>query len=590
MQQADWEAMLLTLPTATGPLDSAMYLNREAHYAGSNGDWEVSKWMNAKLNADGFQSHNEAFKRYVDLPVKLSLSLLAKPRVDFDLHEGRLAVDPDGTRPDAGLPFNAGSGSGDVTAPVVYVGRGTDTDYAALTSAGVSVAHRIVLVRYGGEFRGAKANRAQAQGAAGIIFYSDPLDNPSGPPGSVQHGSLGDPALRIPSLPVTSITARTLLQDMRGVMAPAAMHGAMDAPYLLGTTRDNVHLDVKMKRSLTTLWNTVAVLPGTDPSHFVVLGAHRDAWVYGVTDDGSGIEILLESAHALGYLARSGWKPRYSIYIVGFDGEEIGEVGSNAYVLMHQFELRDGAIAYINSDEVTTGEHFDADAAAGLTGVIENATSSLADPRVERRSLAARWREQRGGIQLRKPAGGSDFEPFLYELGIPTMEAGFGGGPFGVYHSGFDDLHFAQLLDPNFANHRTLAQLNALLAFRLTLGPLPYRFDTYVPQMRATLASYTTPRNGDALKPLAAAIDRYERQAAYVERHGYNGGTGFVAIRRLDKLYYGRSGYGADDFPTIAAAGNDPTALASAANAAAAELDGITALLAVPPATPEPVR
>ena len=49
---------------------------------------------------------------------------------------------------------------------------------------------------------------------------------------------------------------------------------------------------------------------------------------------------------------------------------------------------------------------------------------------------------QTGGIKTRAPGGGSDHEPFLYLLGIPTLEFGYAGA-FGVYHSVFDDLRYA---------------------------------------------------------------------------------------------------------------------------------------------------
>lgn len=295
------------------------------------------------------------------------------------------------------------------------------------------------------------------------------------------------------------------------------------------------------------------------------------------------LTFLNRQAHYAG-----SWRPRYSIFIVGFDGEEVGGTGSDAYLHMHQYALRDGCIAYINSDEVTTGQYFNADAVAALTGQIENASASIVDPRVERRSLATRWRAQRGGMKLRTPGGGSDFEPFLYDLGIPIMEAGF-GGRFGVYHSAYDDLHFANVLDPGMLNHRALAQLNALLAFRLASGGLPYRFDRYIAPMRASLASYTTPANASALAPLAQAIDRYARQALLDDHNGYNGGAGFSAVRQLDELYYGRNGYAPVDFPGLATA-DGPQAFATAAATAARTLDGITVLLAVPQSAPQALR
>ncbi len=71
--------------------------------------------------------------------------------------------------------------------------------------------------------------------------------------------------------------------------------------------------------------------PGTNPKQSVVLGGHRDAWVYGVSDDGSGIATLLEVARGLGKLHRNGWTPKRTIVIAGWDAEEIGELGSAAY-------------------------------------------------------------------------------------------------------------------------------------------------------------------------------------------------------------------------------------------------------------------
>ncbi|MFY9708887.1 MAG: hypothetical protein WAK88_01840 [Candidatus Cybelea sp.] len=62
------------------------------------------------------------------------------------MHDGKIAADPDGSRPGAGLPFNAGSGNGDIRAPLVEAGRGLDADYARLGSARVAVRGKIVLM------------------------------------------------------------------------------------------------------------------------------------------------------------------------------------------------------------------------------------------------------------------------------------------------------------------------------------------------------------------------------------------------------------------------------------------------------------
>ena len=73
--------------------------------------------------------------------------------------------------------FNGSSPSGNVTADVVYANFGTLEDFKKLASLGVSVKGKIVLVRYGGNFRGVKVYIAQQYGAVGVIIYSDPGDD-----------------------------------------------------------------------------------------------------------------------------------------------------------------------------------------------------------------------------------------------------------------------------------------------------------------------------------------------------------------------------------------------------------------------------
>ena len=73
--------------------------------------------------------------------------------------------------------YNAYSPPGDVTSQVVYVNYGLPEDYAALDKLGVSVAGKIVIVRYGNSFRGVKVHLAEQHGAKGVIIYSDPEDD-----------------------------------------------------------------------------------------------------------------------------------------------------------------------------------------------------------------------------------------------------------------------------------------------------------------------------------------------------------------------------------------------------------------------------
>src|SRR5262249_24899380 len=75
------------------------------------------------------------------------------------------------------VPYTGMSPSGDVEAEVVYANYGAPEDFEKLAQMKVDVRNKIVLVRYGQNFRGVKALVAQEHGAAGLIIYSDPYDD-----------------------------------------------------------------------------------------------------------------------------------------------------------------------------------------------------------------------------------------------------------------------------------------------------------------------------------------------------------------------------------------------------------------------------
>ena len=118
--------------------------------------------------------------------------------------------------------YNAYSPPGRRDRQLVYANYGLPEDYAELDKLGVSVAGKIVIVRYGGSFRGVKVHLAEQHGAKGVIIYSDPEDDgyvkgtvyPEGPwrpADSIQRGSIqflwdypGDPLTPgKPSIPGT---------------------------------------------------------------------------------------------------------------------------------------------------------------------------------------------------------------------------------------------------------------------------------------------------------------------------------------------------------------------------------------------------
>ena len=84
-----------------------------------------------------------------------------------------------------------------------------------------------------------------------------------------------------------------------------------------------------------TSYNTIAEIPGSDKaSEVVMLGGHLDSWHggTGATDNAIGCAIMMEAARLI---QDSGVKPRRTIRVALWSGEEEGLLGSIAYVKAH---------------------------------------------------------------------------------------------------------------------------------------------------------------------------------------------------------------------------------------------------------------
>ena len=560
------EATFLAIPSSDGAKASSQALNQSYHYPGTPGDRQMAIWMRDRMTALGLRARIESFPAVVYTPKTLQLQLMTSPAVSFDLADPAISGDPSGSRSGIGLPFNAGSGDGDVTAPLVDAGKGLDADYARLKALGVNVRGKIALIRYGAEYRGNLALRAQQDGVAAVVFFTDPTGNkgpayPNGPYPSdltIQRGEvMGDDnlPLHIPVLPIDARNARVLIANIRN-----------------GQTAAPVHEHVVMNANHTTLWNSIGEIAGTDPKQSIVLGGHRDAWVYGVTDDGSGIATLLEVARGLGALHRSGWTPKRTIVIAGWDAEEIGELGSAAYVSAHKADLQSGCIAYLNTDESASGPDFGASAAAAISdGVMEPIQNVLGI----------------GHPVIDPPSGGSDFESFIYTMGTPILDMGYTGA-LGTYHSPYDDFRFASLYaDPGFVHHKTVAQALGVVAMRLAQSDRPFAFAAYSTALDSG-AREMIKQAGKAnlilnAPKLADAIRHVEDAARTVDasQTAENVPVALKAAQHLDLIAYSANGYASVAFPAIAnaIATGKQSELDNAVRDTIVALDRVTALL-----------
>ncbi|HEY0004893.1 MAG TPA: M28 family metallopeptidase [Pyrinomonadaceae bacterium] len=543
------EEQFRAVPSPASARQHLLRLTAEPHVAGTPEDYETAVYVRDRLRSYGLAAELKEYQVLLNYPRQPSLVELVAPRRErLRVQESALPEDAtSGNRKIIPL-FNGYSASGDVTAPLVYVNYGLPDDYEALKKMGVDVRGKIALARYGNSFRGVKAKVAEEHGAVGLIIYSDPADDgymqgdvyPKGPwrpASSAQRGSVmylfnypGDPltpgapsipgtprlsqaeATNLPHIPVQPISygdAHRLLETLRGPLRPKGFQGGLPFAYHVGGTTDvRVHLKTEMEFVTRTIWNVVARIDGEqERERWVVLGNHRDAWVFGAVDPNSGTTAMLELGRGLGQLLKSGWKPRRTIILCSWDGEEYGLIGSTEWAEEMAAELREKAVAYLNMDSAVSGPNFGASSVPSMWKLVRGATRDVRDPKTGKSVYQAwqdRSRESQPEPELTDPAkgsdtqiaearinalgSGSDYTPFLQHLGIASLDMGF-GGDYGVYHSAFDSFNWmSKFGDPGFHYHVAAAQLWGTIALRLANADgLPLDYTDYASQIRAFL-------------------------------------------------------------------------------------------------------
>src|SRR5205807_7263660 len=117
------------------------------------------------------------------------------------------------------------------------------------------------------------------------------------------------------------------------------------------------------------------------PDEWIVLGNHRDACVFGGVDPSSGTASMMELTRALGEMKKRGIRPRRTVVICSWDGEEVGLTGSTEWGEQFADELKKKLVAYLNVDESVAG----AATTAGPDGMSfsPSAVASLAPMLVE---------------------------------------------------------------------------------------------------------------------------------------------------------------------------------------------------------------
>jgi N-acetylated-alpha-linked acidic dipeptidase len=539
------ELKFLAVPDPASAERHMKILAAEPHIAGSPEDYKTALYVAQKFREAGLDTSIVPYRVWLNYPAEVTVQAFARngetimrgpspEQVDSDPYQNNPGVTP---------AFSGYSPSGDVTADVVYANYGRPEDFKTLADQGINVRGKIVLVRYGENFRGVKAYLAQEMGAAALIIYSDPVDDgftkgdayPKGPwrPSSgVQRGTVefgfqhpGDPTTpgfastmslpnsermkaednpdmpRIPVTPLSAKDAQPILAALKGPDCPRDWQGALPFAYHMGPGPVRVHLRLQQDYGYRTIWDVIGKIAGTRyPDELVIAGNHRDAWVYGAVDPVSGTVAMLEAVKGLGELLKSGWRPNRTIIFASWDAEEQGLIGSTEWVEENEPGLAK-AVAYFNTDTGAAGPNFRASATPSLKNFIRDITMLVPSPKGG--VLYDQWRTfgkmtavaagAGGGsdVSLGNLGSGSDYTSFVDHMGIPSSDIRTSGN-YGVYHSVFDNYEwYRKFGDPGFQYSQLIARVFGLQVLRMAdADVLPYDYQNYATEiMQYSLAA-----------------------------------------------------------------------------------------------------
>ena len=565
--EAKTETDFLAVPDPKLAGEELKTLTAAPHVAGTPEDHATAEFVARKFREAGLDTKIVPYRVLLDYPLEVKVEAFSPDgkQLMSGPHREEVPGDPYQDDPRVIMPYNSSSASGDVTGEVVYANYGRLEDFDKLAADRIDLHGKIVICRYGANFRGVKVYIAEQRGAAGVLIYSDPTDDgfyrgdpypngPWSPATGVQRGSVqylfkhpGDPETpgvastpdlpdsarvdpdgnqpHIISIPLSSQDAEPILRALKGPAVPQSWQGALPFHYHIGPGGVRVHLVSRQDYQRRLIWDVIGTVPGsTLPEDWVVVGNHRDAWVYGAADPNSGTAALLESVHGVGNLLKSGWRPKRTIRFCSWDAEEEGLIGSTEWVEQNAQPLQK-AVAYFNVDVAVAGPNFTAAAVPSLKEFVRQVTQSVPSPAGG--SVYDVWRSHNQSSQRRRsssqPTGvvhvgdlgsGSDFTPFLQHIGVPSTDIG-SEGPYGVYHSVFDNYAWYTMnADPHFDYLQEMARVLGLEAIRMAdTDVLPFDYTTYARDIASYLDTARTRASDDNLSvdfaPALAAADRF---------------------------------------------------------------------------------
>lgn len=333
---------------------------------GTPGFMVSAEWVAGKFREWGLKpsGDNGTFLQYFDMPYTV-LSDPGSLTLNIPQNDGSY-IRKHYKYPEEYYP-GMNSGSGEITAEVIYVGYGvTAPELNYDDYKGIDVKGKIVLVNRDVPYQDARNHEYKKW--VGYCYHQYKLEN------AVKHGAKGflyidgiganpnityDPSIIVCGIGTDALgdifsglktTNKELTERMIRTMKPASFSTGKNVTISANTTR---HKEGKG-------CNVIGLLEGSDPvlkNEVIIIGGHLDAVgnagkvVNGALDNASGVVDIMAAAKAL---ALSKNKPKRSILFIGIGGEENGLLGSKLYVSKPVFP-KEKTVVYINLDMVGNG-------------------------------------------------------------------------------------------------------------------------------------------------------------------------------------------------------------------------------------------
>ncbi|KAG8560818.1 hypothetical protein GDO81_015143 [Engystomops pustulosus] len=511
------------------------FFSSRPHIAGSFQEEEVlvnyinNKW---KSSLHGAKIYNyTVLLSYPDANDPNYVAILSENGVESEVSDKvEKILSPDQNDSTVVNPFNAYSPPGVIVGDPVYVNYGTVEDFQYLTrDLAMNLTGTVAIARYGKIFRGDKVGNGEKFGCAGMILYSDPADYVVGsldkvypedwwlPGTGAQRGTVlltnGDPRtpfypstnsafyldekdIELPKIPVTPIgynDAVKYLSKLSGIEAPSKWKGNLNITYRIGPgfaspyEKSKMKLYVKTHNVQRTIRNVFGFIEGEyEPDRYVVLGNHRDAWVFGAIDPSSGTATMMELTRALSKLLQKGWRPRRSILFCSWGAEEYGLIGSTESIEELGKVLGSRAVAYLNVDLSLAGNSTLRALATPILHKLLYATAKKVENpnpeevRAGRKSVYDTWVKNQPSSQdpnlprVGELGSGSDYSSFLQILGVSAADVRYNYdqkyslSSYPMYHSVYETVDLvSRLMDRGFYYHQAVARIWGEMALRL---------------------------------------------------------------------------------------------------------------------------